>query len=319
MAQVRVWPTARNERVRTMVLLLLLGAVLLYGAYRVKVHFGLGQGDLRPPVVGDTPERTPLPHAGVLPPPVAVRTTWQTLPVSSAGEAPRGRGALWVVPEGIAPGAPLVIVMHGDGGDARGFHQQFTYEEASAGWAVLVYPEGVARGWDTESARDNKDIAFLDALIEVAQSAHAIDPARVFLTGYSSGGFLAQLYACQRSDKVRAIVTHEAGAPYNQAETWPNGWPKCPGQKPVAMLAAHGRDDMAVSFRSGEYSARYWASVNGCNGQQAQPTGYPQCYAYAQCPADKPAVFCDIPNLGHWIWSEGAQASVRFFQRLDER
>lgn len=82
------------------------------------------------------------------------------------------------------------------------------------------------------------------------------------------------------------------------------------------MMAAHGRDDFAVGFKSGVYSALYWAQVNECNVHEAAATGYPQCYAYKDCAPGKPAVFCDIPGLGHWVWSEGAMASVRFFQGL---
>ena len=311
----RFWPDTRAERIRAALALGALACVSLYAAYRVKVHFGIGQGDLRPIVAGPVPERTPLPHADLTEnvQNTPIRSQWVTTPVR-VREAIQGRQSLWIVPEG-APRS-LVIVLHGDGGDARGFHQQFSYEEASGGWAVLIYPDGVRRGWDTESAQDNKDIAFLDTLIDMAIAEHGVDPAQVFLTGYSSGGFLAQLYACQRSSRVRAIATHESGAPYNQAERWPNGSPKCPGQTPVAMMAAHEREDLSVSFRSGEYSAKYWEGVNGCDISRAEPTGYAQCYAYAGC--SKPAVFCDIPGLGHWIWNEGAPASVRFFQRTNE-
>ena len=80
------------------------------------------------------------------------------------------------------------------------------------------------------------------------------------------------------------------------------------------MLVTHGRDDFTVSFRSGEYSAFYWAAVDGCDTAHAHATGYAQCYAYDGC--TKPVAFCDVPNLGHWIWSEGATASVQFFQKL---
>ncbi len=293
--------------------------VLAYAAYRVKVHFGVGQGDLRPQVEGDVPERTPLPRSDLSKDDVQnarMRSLWVTTPVR-VRDATQGRQSLWLLPPRVDDvRRPLVIVMHGDGGDARGFHQQFSYEEASGEWAVLVYPDGVHRGWDTDSTQHNKDIAFVDALIDSAIAEHNVDPTQIFLTGYSSGGFLAQLYACQRSSRVRAIATHESGAPYNQAEKWPNGSPKCPDQAPVAMMAAHGREDFSVSFRSGEYSTKYWAGVNGCDVTRAEPTGYAQCYAYAGC--EKPAVFCDIPGLGHWIWNEGAHASVRFFQRTNE-
>lgn len=279
----------------------------------LKRHFGWGQTEIAPAIATPADPHGPLPRGEPAHVP-ALSQAWQERAVGTQAMA---RGALWITPLGGAP-TPLVIVLHGDGGSARTFHEQFSYEEASGGWATIVYPDGIGHGWDTESPESNKDVEFLDALVDEAVRARNVDPARVFLTGYSSGGFLAQLYACQRSSRVRGIATHEAGAPYNQREKWPNGSPKCPGQGQVATLVTHGRDDFTVGFNSGVYSAFYWAGVNGCDVKHARITEYPQCYAYEGCATGKPAVFCDIPNLGHWVWSEGAVASVRFFQRLDE-
>jgi len=306
----RLWPAKRSERRRALVLWCALVGVAAFTGFRLKSRFGWGQSNLTPPVSAVVPEDTPLPHAEATT--ASLPSEWTQRRVGA-----REREVLWLTPAGDAK-RPLVVVMHGDGGTARTFHDQFTYEEASGTWATLVYPEGIGRGWDTESPEGNKDIELLDALIDEAIESRNVDPARVFLTGYSSGGFLAQLYACQRSARVRAIATHEAGAPYGQREQWPNGASKCPGQGQVATLVTHGRDDLSVGFKSGLYSAYYWAGVNGCDVKQANATGYSQCWSYAGCEAGKPAVFCDISGLGHWIWSEGAVASVRFFQRLSE-
>lgn len=306
----RLWPAKRTERRRALLLWCVLIGVAAFALFRLKSRFGWGQGDLTPVISAVVPSDTPLPLATAASAELASEWNKRTV-----GE--RAREALWLTPPG-AGSRPLVIVMHGDGGTARTFHEQFTYEEASGTWATLVYPEGIGRGWDTESPEGNKDIAYLDALIDEAVASRHVDAERVFLTGYSSGGFLAQLYACQRSSRVRGIATHEAGAPYGQSEKWSNGSSKCPGQGPVATLVTHGRDDLSVGFKSGLYSAYYWAGVNGCDVKHAHATAYSQCYAYAECAPGKPALFCDIPGLGHWVWSEGAVASVRFFQRLLE-
>ena len=301
----RLWPANRTERRRATTLWIVLVSIAAGTVFWMKRHFGWGQTEIAPIVAARVGDQGPLP-VGTLPPPPKLRSEWKTV---------GPRSALWLTPD-TGSQTPLVIVMHGDGGTARTFHEQFGYEEASGTWATLVYPDGLRQTWDTESADDNPDVAFLDALVDEAVKARHVDPARVFLTGYSSGGFLAQLYACQRSQRVRGIATHEAGAPYNQREKWPNGSPKCPGQEPVATLVAHGREDYSVSFKSGVYSAFYWAGVNGCDVKHASSTGYPQCYSYDACGPGKPVVFCDIPKLGHWVWSEGAIASVQFFRTL---
>jgi poly(3-hydroxybutyrate) depolymerase len=95
-----------------------------------------------------------------------------------------------------------------------------------------------------------------------------------------------------------------------------NGYPKCPGQGAVAMLALHGDNDGDVTPDSGRFSAEYWAYVNGCTTDRIETTGYPECRVYQGCPAGKPVGLCTIPSLGHWVWTASAEASWTFFERL---
>src|SRR5690606_14043271 len=106
---------------------------------------------------------------------------------------------------------------------------------------------------------------FAETVVKALAAELPLDETRIFATGYSSGGFLANLIACQRSGLLRAIASNAGGAPYNQAEAWPNGYPRCPGQAPVAAMALHGRLDFGVTIDSGRFSAEYWAYVNGCD------------------------------------------------------
>lgn len=210
---------------------------------------------------------------------------------------------------------PLVLVFHGDGGDAKGFHAAWPFERASGGEAYLAYPEGLRRTWDLETTTDNPDVAFVDALVAAVAERHPIDRARLFATGYSSGGFFANVLACQRPGMLRAIASNAGGAPYRQLEKWKNGYAKCPGQRPVAMLALHGERDRGVTLDSGRFSAEYWAYVNGCNTGEMETTGYPECRAYRGCPTGKSVGFCSIPTLGHWVWDHAAEATWTFFER----
>ncbi len=213
------------------------------------------------------------------------------------------------------PARALVLVLHGDGGDARGLHEAWPFEKATGSEAILAYPDGEGRTWDLETKGANKDIAFLEALVgEVAQK-HVIDRTRVYAAGYSSGGFMVNVLACHRPALLRAIASNAGGAPYQQAETWPNGYPKCPGQKPVATLALHGERDGSVTLDSGRFTAEYWASVNGCQTDVMETTGYEECRVYRGCPAGKAVGFCVIAPLGHWVWDRSAEASWTFFQR----
>lgn len=240
------------------------------------------------------------------------RTSVRTMRVGD-----RERTYLLVEPKEIDPTRryPLVLVFHGDGGEAASFHDAFPFERATGAGAFLAYPSGIGFTWDLESKLANRDVAFVEALVDELSKSLPIDRARVFGEGYSSGGFLANVVACQKSGLFRAIASNAGGAPYRQALLWPNGFTRCPGQAPTALIAMHGARDFGVGIDSGRFSTQYWAYVNGCSESEMETTGYAECRAYRGCPAGKAVVFCEIPSLGHWVWDEAAVASWTFFQR----
>lgn len=208
---------------------------------------------------------------------------------------------------------PLVLVFHGDGGEAASFHRAWRFEEASGADAFLAYPDGIGYTWDLDSIVDNRDVKFVEALVDDLATRFPIDRTRIFAAGYSSGGFLSNVIACHKPGLLRAFASNAGGAPYKQAIVWPNGYTRCPGQKPTAMLALHGERDFSVTMDSGRFSAEYWAYVNGCKEDEMEPTGYEECRAYRGCPPGKAVGFCRIGPLGHWVWDRSAEASWVFF------
>lgn len=226
------------------------------------------------------------------------------------------RDYLLIEPQTPAPGPlPLVLVIHGDGGGMTGFHKAWQFETATQDHAYLAYLDGLDATWDLETTNNNRDVAYAETVINDVAAALPIDKTRVFAAGYSSGGFFANVLACHRPGLLRGIASNAGGAPFNQTEKWPNGFPKCPGQQPVATLSLHGEQDFTVTLDSGRYDAEYWAYVNGCNESEMETTGYPECRVYRGCPAGKQVGFCTIASLGHWVWTESAAATWAFFQR----
>ena len=228
------------------------------------------------------------------------------------------RTALLLLPQKPAPGTkyPLVFVLHGDGGTADGFHEGFSFERGSGEEAILVYPDGRGRTWDLDSQGQGPDLQFMDALLDKIKSEYPIDTEQLFAVGYSSGGFLANLMACHRPGLLRGISSSAGGAPYKRTESWPNGFPKCPGQRPTPALVMHGTLDFGVTLSSGKFDAAYWAYINQCDTRTWETTGYEECRAYRGCDRGAPVAFCEIPPLGHWVWSSGAEASWSFFRAL---
>ena len=248
-----------------------------------------------------------LPHGAPAP---RAETTTERRKFAAGGKP---RDVLVVTPKALAPSPWLILVLHGDGGSGVSFHGAYAYESASGSRAVLAYPDG---GWDLETLDGNEDEAYLQGIIDTLTRENKIDRSHVFATGYSSGGFFINVFACHRPGVLRAIASSAAGAPYNQKQKWPNGFAGCPGQKPVPMMALHGTKDLGVSLESGQFSAQYWAYVNGCDLVKQETTAYPECVTYAGCPKTSPVAYCEIPELGHWVWAQSAEASFAFFGQI---
>ncbi len=251
------------------------------------------------------------------------RVTYKPVPTHATSTMIGGRRVVLVEPTApIAAGKklPLILLFHGDGGDAVELHEHWPFEKASGDGAFLAYADARhPASWDLETTDGNPDVAYTASLIDALATRWPVDRARVFLTGYSSGGFFSNTFACQRSDLVRAIASNAGGAPYNQAEKWPNGFPKCPGQQPVAAMALHGRGDSDVTLDSGRFTAEYWAHVDGCDTSEMETTGYDLCKAYRGCSPGKAVVFCEVPELGHWVWDRASEASWTFFRRVGDQ
>ena len=294
-----------------------LGRLALGGlALALLVSSGACRRDRRPVTVHTLEgESTILPPAGAAaaaaPGPGPTRASMRTIDVDG-----KSRRYLLVEPASLdaAKQYPLILVFHGDGGDAEGFHQGFPFEKASGTDAILAYPDGIGYSWDLESTVDNRDVKFSAAIVEELAGRFSIDRTRLFATGYSSGGFLSNVIACQKNGMLRAIASNAGGAPYKQLQTWPNGYSKCPGQAAIAMLALHGESDHGVTLSSGRFSAEYWAYINGCKTDEMETTGYKECHVFRGCPTGKAVGFCPVPGLGHWVWDHAAEASWTFFK-----
>lgn len=215
---------------------------------------------------------------------------------------------------------PLVLALHPDLTDAWGMRASLGLDSVSGQAAIVAYPNGSAGGWNLYDPPDrNADFAFLTALVDRLRGRFTIDPRRVFAIGMSSGAFMINQLACRRPSLFRAIVSSSGGAPSEPkdpaASHWDNGYVRCAGQtlgSGPAVMVLHGTADPVVAYESGEFTAQYWAYVNGCAPARGAAAP-PPCLRHERCPADKPVVFCPIPDLKHVFWSNTAKASWAFF------
>jgi polyhydroxybutyrate depolymerase len=152
-------------------------------------------------------------------------------------------------------GAPVIVALHGFGGDGSGLVAYFHLKAvADAHGALVVAPPGSRNPdgssyWNAGGAccdlYDERpdDVAYLDAVLDDVAARYAVDEGRVYVVGHSNGGFMAYWYACKRSERVAAIVSLAGEALSDTAA--------CTPKAPVAVLQIQGDADEIVPYDGG--------------------------------------------------------------------
>ncbi len=203
---------------------------------------------------------------------------------------------------------PVIFGFHGDGGDGSSARDAFKFESLEKN-AIYVYPNGLNTTFDLDTwdPGKNKDVMLVDALAASIKKTYCVAEARFFLAGYSRGGFFANHVACMRGGVFRAAASHSGGGPYGPDSAYDgNGDLVCPG-KPIAVIVLIGSNDGLLSDST--ESRKYWTKRYKCSGTTAAAPS--PCLASTGCTT--PFKWCQIPGLGHQVWSSGPQAILGFF------
>jgi polyhydroxybutyrate depolymerase len=207
--------------------------------------------------------------------PVEHQFTWKGVERRYLVHAPRNR----------APGvkAPLVLVLHGGGGNAEGTIKLTKHrwdELADRDGFVVVYPDAVDKNWNdgrtVESSEAHRekvdDVGYFSAVIDAVSKSENVDPRRIYATGISNGGFMSHRLGRELSSRIAAIAP--VAANLQTAEDF-----AVVPSRAVSVLAINGTEDPLVPFGGGDVhflklkrgkclSAKetiaWWVKVNGC-------------------------------------------------------
>jgi polyhydroxybutyrate depolymerase len=160
---------------------------------------------------------------------------------------------------------PMVMALHGGGGRGKNFDQIMTNGTlgvaADARSIVLVFPEGIRRQWldgrqeIVKGDPNRDDVGFLSQLIDAMTSRHAIDPARVYATGISNGGFMSIRLAFDLADKVAAVAPVTAQVTRVLQDRKP--------ARPMPILLVNGTADPLVPYEGGHIRLSKWGKSRG--------------------------------------------------------
>jgi polyhydroxybutyrate depolymerase len=235
----------------------------------------------------------------------------------------RARAYRLFVPPGYDGHArlPLVLDLHGSGGNAAGQARNSGFEALAATERFLVATlEGENNRWNVpvQSGRAD-DVAYVSDVIDHVAARVCLDQSRVYMTGFSGGGRMTSLAACKLGSRLAAV------APVS-ALRWPG---PCDGP-PMAVLTFHGLADPQNPYdghaagRGAEWEESVpdalagWARHNGCKGDAIleDPPGPLSTMRYDGC-GDAEVRMIRIDGLGHtWTRTEVDTTAVmwQFFK-----
>jgi poly(hydroxyalkanoate) depolymerase family esterase len=157
----------------------------------------------------------------------------------------------------------LVYVLHGYNIDAT-MMQNTTYMDRVADKEkfIVVYPNAINKSWDMSDT--SHDYKFLLAIIDTMEARYHIDRSRVYVSGFSQGGFMCFNIACKYADVFAAIAP--VSGLFSVAQ--------CTPKRPVPTKMTFGTADAATpaSFMQ---SVSKWITVLGCPSTPVITRPYP--------------------------------------------
>ncbi|GAB2861680.1 hypothetical protein GCM10022221_71690 [Actinocorallia aurea] len=167
---------------------------------------------------------------------------------------------------------------------------------------IMITPEHYGRGWQGvpggTAEPDLDDPGFVGRLQDILVERFNADPARLYASGMSNGGFFTSALACENT-------RFAAFAPVSGQLSDLAG---CAPGRPVPIVLLHGDDDTIVPYTTVPPAAAFWAARNGCS-TQTKETALPDLdpadrttvdrITYLGCPAAAPVVLYRIRGGGH--------------------
>ena len=131
-----------------------------------------------------------------------------------------GRDGLLYAPKrnDAAQPAPLLVLLHGAGGQATQLVDRFAESAEARGYLILA-PESRGRTWDVILGGYGPDVAFIDRALGQVFERYAVDPKRIAIAGFSDGASYALSLGIANGDLFSDILAFSPDfmAPSRQA------------------------------------------------------------------------------------------------------
>jgi polyhydroxybutyrate depolymerase len=225
---------------------------------------------------------------------------------------------------------PLVFVLHGGTGNAESAIRMSGFNQvADQNGFGVVYPNGTGRlsdnlllTWNSGNCcgyaetQNVDDVGLMRAIVTDLKTQLPIDPKRIYATGMSNGGMLAQRLGCQAADLFAAIAPVAGTLNFSA----------CNPSEPISVIEFHGTADqhilynggygpkavVQVDFASVQDSVGFWVTFDKCNSQpQTNTTADIRHETWAGCTGSSSVELYTVIGGGHaWPGSVGGPAEA---------
>ncbi|MFL3022425.1 MAG: alpha/beta hydrolase family esterase [Cytophagales bacterium] len=165
---------------------------------------------------------------------------------------------------------PLVFNLHGGASTATGYLNSIGDMRPIADTAnfIIIYPQATIDssgnptwhlGGENSKSTSVDDVGFVSHIIDEVSSIYSVDLERVYVTGFSNGGYLAYEIACLLSNRIAGIGS-VAGHMFIDTYNY------CDPSHPTPVINIHGTEDfyegIAGYYLDQNLSNRYWTEYN---------------------------------------------------------
>jgi poly(hydroxyalkanoate) depolymerase family esterase len=273
--------------------------------------------------------------------------------ITNFGTNPTNLGMYLYVPDNVAPQPALLVLVHYCGGSAgaifNGNGRDFATAADRYGYVVVV-PEATREGhcFDVSTKagltrNGGSDSTGVMSMVSWARQRYNVDPARIVVSGFSSGAMMTNVLAAQYPDVFSAASAYSGvpagcfatdnGSLWNSqcsggnviksAQEWGNVahamYPGYTGRYPRMQLW-HGTTDTTLAYPNFGEELKQWTNLNRL-GQTPAFTDHPQSSwtrtRYGNTGTQATVEGVSIAGVGHSLPMTGQLAYAISFLGLD--
>jgi phospholipase/carboxylesterase len=146
-------------------------------------------------------------------------------------------GAILYAPSHVQANAPLIVLLHGAGGNAREFLNRFKGDADRTG-ALLLSLQSTGRTWPQSRRAIGAENSKIDAAVMEVLARASVDRRRVIALGFSDGASYALTLALAKPDVFRGVVALSPGYAFAP--------PRVDSKQRIFIT--HGRRDTVLPF-----------------------------------------------------------------------